>query len=542
MSGRVPGRDAGRLPDHSRGWRRVAVPGERPRPLLELVVIAVMFGAYKLGRIAAAKHVGTAFDNAYVVWDLERLLRLPDELSVQGLMLHNTVVTKSANIYYAAVHFPATALFLIWLYLRRPGDYLWVRRTLALLTASGLLVHLAIPVAPPRMLAPLGFVDTAAVYGPAVYGPPNRNTLADQYAAMPSLHIGWAVMVTIGIIATTRTRWRWLAVLHPVATTLVVIGTANHFWLDGMVALSLLAASLIVVRSISEPRIDVPDFVPVLASPAVLGLSGLPNRMPAPQRRLPAGARPSAQPLAGVSPAAPTSRPSPREAVVERSEPAVRPFRREPEPAVRPLRREPEARPAPRGPMAERSPRTPMVERSPRTPMVERSPRTPMVERSPRTPMVERSPRTPMVERSPHDPAARPSRREPVVPPSPRTPVADRSPHKPAAQPSRREPGQRPSRREPGQRPSRREPGQRPSWWKPVGRRALSEPVSLLTAPVLPSVLPLVFAAPLVTPPLLTPPIVGPPVVDRDPDRSDGDQPDRPDRGRPDQTRRNRPD
>ena len=275
------------MPDHSGGvgWRRIAVPGERPRALLELVVIAAMFGAYKLGRIVAAKHVGTAFDNAYVVWDLERLLRLPDELSVQALILHSALAAKAANVYYAAVHFPATAAFLIWLYLRRPGDYLWVRRTLALLTASGLLVHLAIPVAPPRMLGPLGFVDTAAVYGPAVYGPPTQNTLADQYAAMPSLHIGWAVMVALGIIATTRSRWRWLAVLHPVLTTLVVIGTANHFWLDGMVAVGLLAASLVVVRSVSEPRIDVPDFVPVLASPAVRELPDLPNRMPPPQPR-----------------------------------------------------------------------------------------------------------------------------------------------------------------------------------------------------------------------------------------------------------------
>jgi hypothetical protein len=287
MTGRPSSPDADRIFDHTRGWRRIAVPGDRPRPLLELAVIAVMFGAYKLGRIVAAKHVGTAYDNAYVLWDLERLLRLPDELSVQALMLHNTVVIKSANVYYAAVHFPATAAFLIWLYLRRPGDYLWVRRTLALLTASGLLVHLAIPVAPPRMLTALGFVDTAGVYGPAVYGPPAQNTLADQYAAMPSLHVGWAVMVAIGIIATTKSHWRWLAVLHPAVTTLVVVGTANHFWLDGMVALSLLAASLVVVRSLSEPRIDVPDFVPVLASPAVRELPGLPNRMPSRQGGIP---------------------------------------------------------------------------------------------------------------------------------------------------------------------------------------------------------------------------------------------------------------
>ena len=254
-------------------WHRIAVPGRRPRPLLELMVIAAMFGAYKLGRIVAAKHVGTAFDNAYVVWDLERILRLPDELSVQGLLLRSTLLVKSANVYYVAVHFPATAAFLIWLYLRRPGDYLWIRRTLALTTASGLLVHLAIPVAPPRMLGPLGFIDTADVYGPAVYGPPAQNSLADQYAAMPSLHIGWAIMVAVGIIATTKTRWRWLAIAHPVVTTVVVIGTANHFWLDGMVASGLLAVSLVVVRSytdLHEPRIEVPDFVPVLDRPSEL--------------------------------------------------------------------------------------------------------------------------------------------------------------------------------------------------------------------------------------------------------------------------------
>jgi len=150
------------------------------------------------------------------------------------------------------------------------------------------------------MLSTLGFVDSADVYGPAVYGPPNQNTLADQYAAMPSLHIGWAVMVAIGIIATTRTRWRWLAVLHPTATTLVVVGTANHFWMDGMVALALLAASLIVVRSLSEPRIDVPAFVPVLASAAVRELPDLPVRMAPPQPRVLAAPRPFIVPVLGA--------------------------------------------------------------------------------------------------------------------------------------------------------------------------------------------------------------------------------------------------
>ena len=276
--------------------QRLVVPGPRPRAVVELAVIALMFAAYKLGRLVAAKHVGEAFSNAYVIWDLERILRLPDELSLQGLMLRSMAAVKAANVYYAAVHFPATAAFLIWLYLRRPAHYLWLRRSLALVTAAGLVVHLMVPVAPPRMLGRLGFVDTADIYGPAVYGPPGPDSLADQYAAMPSLHVGWAILVAIGIVATTRSRWRWLSLAHPVLTALVVAATANHFWLDGLVAAGLLAACLVLVRAFTphgEDDLHVPDFVPVLP------VASIPDRMPA--RPTPGSVGPGAEDLADVA-------------------------------------------------------------------------------------------------------------------------------------------------------------------------------------------------------------------------------------------------
>ena len=286
---------------HCGPFRTGSLPARATR---ELAVVVLMFLAYKLGRVVAAKHVGAAFENAYVIWDLERLLRLPDELSLQTLMLRSTGVTRAANVYYAAVHFPATAAFLVWLFLRRPADYLWVRRSLALLTAAGLLVHLAIPVAPPRMLGRLGFVDTADVYGPAVYGPPGPNSLADQYAAMPSLHVGWAIVVAVGIIATTRSRWRWLALAHPVLTALVVVATANHFWLDGLVAAGLLALSVVAVRGLSawwearratgaplpdSPAALQPELPRVagheaLPHPVHVPVDGLPERLPPPER------------------------------------------------------------------------------------------------------------------------------------------------------------------------------------------------------------------------------------------------------------------
>ena len=173
---------------------------------------------------------------------------LPGEGAVQSLLLHGDGLAHLANTYYAVVHFPATAAFLVWLYLRRPAHYVWARRVLAAVTAAALVLHLVFPLAPPRMLAATGLVDTARVYGPSVYGPPEADGLSNQFAAMPSLHFGWALMVAVGLVVATRAWWRWLWLLHPLVTLLVIVGTANHFWLDALVAAALLGLALVVLR------------------------------------------------------------------------------------------------------------------------------------------------------------------------------------------------------------------------------------------------------------------------------------------------------
>ncbi|MFH9610761.1 phosphatase PAP2 family protein [Streptomyces sp. NPDC017448] len=226
-------------------------PDIRARPPLvrEFLLVAGLFLAYKFGRQAANGHVEEAFRNAGNVWDLERALRLPGEGAVQGMLLHSGPLIHAANTYYAVVHFPATALFLVWLYWRRPRHYVRSRRVLAVLTAAALALHLVFPLAPPRMLPAAGLVDTGQVYGPTVYGhTPATDTMANQFAAMPSLHVGWAVMVAVGLIAATRSRWRWLWLLHPAITLLVVVGTANHYWLDAVVVVALLAVALAAFR------------------------------------------------------------------------------------------------------------------------------------------------------------------------------------------------------------------------------------------------------------------------------------------------------
>jgi hypothetical protein len=225
----------------------VATAAERPRALPELALVAGLFLAYKLARLLIQGRDDVAFTNAWRVRDLERFLHLPDEVAVQHVIVGHGTLLETANSFYAYVHFPATAAFLLWMFLRRPAYYRWARRSLAGLTAAAMLVHVLLPLAPPRMLTGTGMLDTGRLIGPAVYGDPATDTLTNQYAAMPSLHVGWALAVAVTVIAVTRGPWRWAWLLHPAITLLVVVMTGNHYWVDGLVAAGLFGTVLLVV-------------------------------------------------------------------------------------------------------------------------------------------------------------------------------------------------------------------------------------------------------------------------------------------------------
>jgi hypothetical protein len=260
------------------------------RPAIrEVLLVGALFLAYKVARLAVQAHAATATANAWTIWHLERWVGLPSEASVQRGLVHHDTLVYAANSFYAYVHFPATAACLIWCYLRRPAHYRWFRRVLATLTGAALVVHAFLPVAPPRMLAATGIIDTGRVYGPAVYGSPSTDTLTNQYAAMPSLHVAWALAVALALIATTQGRYRWLWLAHPLATAYVVIVTGNHYWLDALAGIALLALALAVIR-------DRPALFrrwPVLASTRPVaerlvvgreGVGGVPHPRPHPAR------------------------------------------------------------------------------------------------------------------------------------------------------------------------------------------------------------------------------------------------------------------
>ena len=203
------------------------------------VLLAALWILYSMVRGVTADEFTEAMRNAGEILRLQEALGLPSELAFQQGLFNRTGLLKAANVYYIAVHFPATLSFMAWVWVRHRDKYPRVRNTLIGVTAIGLALHVAYPLAPPRMTR--GFVDTAAAFGPNLYDM-SFSEAANQIAAMPSLHVGWALVVAFGTIWLFDSGWRWLSLFHPAITLGVVVVTANHYWIDAIAAVVLVAA------------------------------------------------------------------------------------------------------------------------------------------------------------------------------------------------------------------------------------------------------------------------------------------------------------
>lgn len=222
------------------GRRRLLAVGPFAR---EAGYVSALYALWQLAASASVFGTSGAFARGRWLVRTERDWHLPSELDAQRLILPHPLLTQACNLYYATMHFAALGVLLVWLFAWHRDRYPQVRTIIVLLTGSCLLVQF-VPVAPPRLLPQFGFVDTAEKYGQSVYtalhavGP-------DQLSAMPSVHVGWAVLVGGAAVLIGHSRWRWFALLHPAVTIFVVAATANHFWLDGIVAIALLGLSVL---------------------------------------------------------------------------------------------------------------------------------------------------------------------------------------------------------------------------------------------------------------------------------------------------------
>ncbi|CAN5441513.1 phosphatase PAP2 family protein [soil metagenome] len=213
---------------------------ERPAGLRwwkEVAYIAVFYVVYTFIRNQFGSEAGgadIAFDHARQVIDVERALGTYHEETVQELFLGSRPFIQFWNLYYGTFHFVITIAAILWLFLRQPGRYVRWRSTLAATTALALIGYATYPLAPPRLLPELGYVDTLRTYGGLwSFDDGAMEAVSNQYAAMPSLHFAWALWCSFVFFPAARRPWaKALVVAYPLATLFAIVVTANHFWLD----------------------------------------------------------------------------------------------------------------------------------------------------------------------------------------------------------------------------------------------------------------------------------------------------------------------
>ena len=250
----------GLLPHRMLRWRR-------PVWWQEIGIIALGYWLYTLGRNAIPEQESIALRHGRSIQHLQDILRLNWELSVNRFVAHTEWLAQVMNYYYATLHFFLTIGVMIWLFVRRPHVYRGARTALVATTMFGLLGFYLYPTAPPRLLPQYGYVDTVLEFHTwGSLADPDIAEHSNQFAAMPSLHIAWALWCGITIFLCARRRWvAWLGLAYPFATLTVIVGTANHFLLDAVggaiiVALGFGVQWLLSGRGAFVAPVDAPDF------------------------------------------------------------------------------------------------------------------------------------------------------------------------------------------------------------------------------------------------------------------------------------------
>jgi len=238
--------------------RRAAVgwPAERHSLPGELAAVLVLYALYETTRGLVVGDRGVAVDHARSIAALERSLHVFAEAHVQAAARAVPGLLGTLGALYLTLHLTATGLYLLWLHRRRPDAYPVVRN--ALLAASGLALvgFLAYPTAPPR-LAGLGIADTIS-HGHVDLNHGLVSALYNPFAAVPSMHIGYAAIVGASLYLHGRRRsLRVLAVLYPALQLLVIVATGNHFFFDAATGAAVALVSFplaVLVSRRGEPR------------------------------------------------------------------------------------------------------------------------------------------------------------------------------------------------------------------------------------------------------------------------------------------------
>lgn len=216
----------------------------------EIALCGALLVVYRAIRTLTKSDLRAAFSNSRDIMAFESWLGLPFEDNLQRWLLEHPTLIKILNNYYVLFHFPTAIFILFWLYFRHHDHYRFFRNLMAFVTFAALVIHLLFPLAPPRMMT--GFVDTMREFGPSIYPKNALDGAANQIAAMPSLHFGWAMIEAIAVIRVLKTRWRYLVIAHPTLMVLSIIATANHWWIDAAAAATIILSTIAAWRFLAR--------------------------------------------------------------------------------------------------------------------------------------------------------------------------------------------------------------------------------------------------------------------------------------------------
>jgi hypothetical protein len=260
-----PRRRAGSDPAAVRRGSGVFARSLRPRPVLEIGLLISVYVGYSITRTLVDGQTDRAVATGLAILHLESAMGIDVESPAVRWVVQATPLAVGLAYLYATLHYVVTPLVLVWLYRVHPELYRSARRLLLAATVAALAWFAAMPTAPPRLL-PAGYPDVLARtadwgwWGSAGSAPQGLGSLTNQYAAMPSMHVGWALWAgsTVALLHHHRAV-RSAAVAYPVLMTVVVVTTANHYVLDALAgaAVVVVAATLPALhrrrRQASEP-------------------------------------------------------------------------------------------------------------------------------------------------------------------------------------------------------------------------------------------------------------------------------------------------
>jgi hypothetical protein len=234
-------------PAHRRHWAWTAIRGLR-----EVILVVSVYSLYDVSRYLVKGDHDAAVKHGLSILRFERHLHIDPEHALNKLFSAHLLLALPADYMYATLHYVVTPIVLIWLWRSHSASYSRARSVLLVATVFGLVGFSLLPVAPPRLLH--GFIDTMAKeahygwWGKDASAPRGFGGDTNQYAALPSLHVGWALWSGWQLIRHASRRWiQILGGAYPLIISVVVIGTANHYLVDVFAGVAVLVVAWLFV-------------------------------------------------------------------------------------------------------------------------------------------------------------------------------------------------------------------------------------------------------------------------------------------------------